>query len=272
MITSTVLEHSRDTNATLNVLLAEDNEVNQKLATRLLEKRGHSVVVVKNGREALEAIRKANYDLVLMDVQMPEMDGIEATAALRLAELETGLHLPVIAMTALVMKGDRERCIAAGMDGYLPKPIRSQELDEVLDNCVARKTRSTGSAELASVPPPMNLQEAIDARELLERVGDERDFLAELVNTFRDDFPKQLETMTTALKDGNATQLTLAAHSLKGALSNLAAPRAAVLAAGVEAAGKSGNFPSAEIALKDLRPELARVVDALNALCEEIVQ
>ena len=271
MITSTVLEHSRDANAALMVLLAEDNAVNQKLATRLLEKRGHSVVVAKNGREALEAIRNAEYDLVLMDVQMPEMDGIEATAALRAAERETGRHLPVIAMTALVMKGDRERCLACGMDGYLPKPIRSQELDEVLDKYVAGKAHGSAPAEQASPESLAVIQEAIDARELLERIGDEREFLGELVNTFRDDFPKQLETMTVALKDRNATQLTLAAHSLKGALSNLAAQRAAGLAAGVESAGKSGDFSSAELGLRDLKPELARVVDALNALCQETV-
>jgi two-component system sensor histidine kinase/response regulator len=269
MITSTVLEHCRDASATLRVLLAEDNEVNQKLATRLLEKRGHSVIVVKNGREALEAIRNAEYDLVLMDVQMPEMDGIAATAALRAIERETGRHLPVIAMTALVMKGDRERCLGAGMDGYLPKPIRSQELDEVLDKYVTQKIRGSGPAEQTS--PPAAIQEAVDARELLERIGDEREFLAELVNTFRDDFPKQLEAMTIALNDGNATQLALAAHSLKGALSNLAAPRAAGLAAGVESAGKSGDLPGAALGLQDLKPELARVVDALNALCQETV-
>ena len=271
MITSTVLEHSRDANATLRVLLAEDNEVNQKLATRLLEKRGHSVTVVKNGREALEAIRNAEYDLVLMDVQMPEMDGIAATTALRAMEKETGRHLPVIAMTALVMKGDRERCLGAGMDGYLPKPIRSQELDEVLDKYVTQKTRDSGAAEQTAPIPPAAIQEAVDARELLERIGDEREFLAELVNTFRDDFPKQLEVMTNALKDGNAAHLTLAAHSLKGALSNLAAQRAAGLAAGVEGAGKSGDLPGAELGLRELKPELARVVDALNALCQETV-
>jgi HPt (histidine-containing phosphotransfer) domain-containing protein len=155
------------------------------------------------------------------------------------------------------------------MDGYLPKPIRSQELDEVLDKYVTQKIRGSGPAEQTS--PPAAIQEAVDARELLERIGDEREFLAELVNTFRDDFPKQLEAMTIALNDGNATQLALAAHSLKGALSNLAAQRAAGLAAGVESAGKSGDLPGAALGLRDLKPELARVVDALNALCQETV-
>ena len=117
----------------LRILLAEDNAVNQRLATRLLEKRGHRVTVASNGREALEALQKETYDLVLMDVQMPELDGMEATTKLREREKIHGGHQPVIALTAHAMKGDEERCLAAGMDGYLTKPISPQELDKVLD-------------------------------------------------------------------------------------------------------------------------------------------
>jgi two-component system sensor histidine kinase/response regulator len=112
----------RDPAKSLRILLAEDNAVNQKLATRLLEKRGHDVVVAWNGLETLSALEQGSFDLVLMDVQMPEMDGLEATKELRKKEKGTGRHQPVVAMTALVMKGDRERCLAAGMDGYLPNP------------------------------------------------------------------------------------------------------------------------------------------------------
>jgi CheY-like chemotaxis protein len=117
----------------LAVLLAEDNAVNQQLVVRLLEKRGHRVVVTSNGREALKALEKVSFDLVLMDVQMPEMDGFEATAALREKEKVTGGHLPVVALTAHAMTGDRERCLAAGMDGYLAKPIRTRELEDLLE-------------------------------------------------------------------------------------------------------------------------------------------
>jgi two-component system sensor histidine kinase/response regulator len=116
----------------LLILLAEDNRVNQKVAIRLLEKRGHQVVLVTNGQEALDALALHSFDLVLMDVHMPEMDGIQATMAIREKEKLTGLHQPLIAMTALAMKGDRERCLAAGMDGYLSKPIDSAELDILL--------------------------------------------------------------------------------------------------------------------------------------------
>jgi two-component system sensor histidine kinase/response regulator len=124
-------------------LLAEDNAVNQRLATRLLEKRGHRVTLAANGREALSALEKQPFDLVLMDVQMPEMDGLEATSILRQREQEREGHQPVIALTAHAMKGDQERCLAAGMDGYLTKPIRPQELDEILDKYIAvRKERT----------------------------------------------------------------------------------------------------------------------------------
>jgi CheY-like chemotaxis protein len=116
----------------LRVLLAEDNLVNQKVVTRLLEKRGHRVMVAGNGREALDALGRENFDLVLMDVQMPEMDGFETTAVIREKEKSSGVHQPVVALTANAMKGDRAQCLSAGMDAYLTKPIRSDELDALL--------------------------------------------------------------------------------------------------------------------------------------------
>jgi two-component system, sensor histidine kinase and response regulator len=115
----------------------EDNAVNQTLAVRLLEKRGYVVSVAGNGREGLAAFERENFDVVLMDVQMPEMDGFEATAAIREKEKTTGLHLPIIAMTANALKGDEERCIAAGMDGYISKPIRTLELFATIERLLA---------------------------------------------------------------------------------------------------------------------------------------
>ncbi|HTT32763.1 MAG TPA: response regulator [Methylomirabilota bacterium] len=131
----------------LRILLAEDNLVNQQLAMRLLEKRGHHVVVTANGQEALAALDKSTFDLVLMDVQMPEMDGFEATAAIRQKEKTNGQRLPIVALTAHAMKGDREKCLAAGMDGYLSKPLRPQELDEVLDLYLARSVEDLNQSE-----------------------------------------------------------------------------------------------------------------------------
>jgi CheY-like chemotaxis protein len=117
----------------LRLLLAEDNAVNRRLASRLIEKRGHTVVMVNNGREAVQALSRETFDLVIMDVEMPEMDGFEATAAIRAKELGTDTHVPIIAMTAHTMAGDRERCRAAGMDAYVSKPIRAQELYNAID-------------------------------------------------------------------------------------------------------------------------------------------
>jgi two-component system sensor histidine kinase/response regulator len=122
----------REKGGKLRILLAEDNKVNQLLAVRLLEKRGHKVTVTANGKEALAALERDSFDLVFMDVQMPEMDGLEATAAIRKKEIASENHLPVIAMTAHAMVGDRERCLEAGMDDYITKPIRLDELDNLL--------------------------------------------------------------------------------------------------------------------------------------------
>jgi CheY-like chemotaxis protein len=138
LVTRYSLGDARDPSTILRVLLAEDNPVNQRVASRLLEKRGHRVQVVSDGREAVAALEKENFDLVFMDVQMPEMDGFEATAAIRRKEEGGAVHQRIIALTAHAMKGDKERCIAAGMDGYLSKPIRAQELDDILDKYVAR--------------------------------------------------------------------------------------------------------------------------------------
>jgi two-component system, sensor histidine kinase and response regulator len=122
--------------SSLHILLAEDNLVNQRLVVRLLEKRGHTLVVANDGREAMAALRHARFDLVLMDVQMPEMDGFEATQGIRQQEELTGTHVPIIAMTAHAMKGDEECCLAAGMDGYVSKPVDVKKLFEVIQQVV----------------------------------------------------------------------------------------------------------------------------------------
>jgi len=148
LITRYSLQDAREPVFSLKILLAEDNAVNQKLAVRLLEKRGHRVSVAGNGLEALEALKRDSFDLVFMDVQMPDMDGLEATTALRQNEKGGQFHQRVIALTAHAMQGDREKCVAAGMDGYLTKPIKPSELDLVLEDCLAR---------LSSAPMPADL-------------------------------------------------------------------------------------------------------------------
>jgi signal transduction histidine kinase/DNA-binding response OmpR family regulator len=148
LITRYSLHDAREPSSSLRILLAEDNLVNQRLATRLLEKRGHSVVLAAHGREAVSAFEKESFDLVLMDLQMPEMDGFEATAVIREKERVTGNHLPIVALTAHAMKGDREKCLEGGMDGYLTKPIRPQELDDLLESYVERRRKAAEEPEV----------------------------------------------------------------------------------------------------------------------------
>jgi CheY-like chemotaxis protein len=147
LVTRFSVKDEREPGTSLKILLAEDNAVNQRLAVRLLEKRGHRVVVAETGLEALRALEKEAFDLVFMDVQMPEMDGLEATAAIRAKERATGSHQQVIALTAHAMKGDRETCLAGGMDDYLSKPIRPAELDQVLERFQAMRTVITNAKE-----------------------------------------------------------------------------------------------------------------------------
>jgi two-component system, sensor histidine kinase and response regulator len=267
MITRDSLQAERDPEQCLDILLAEDNIVNQKLAVRLLEKRGHKVMVAGNGREALAALAHRSYDLVLMDVQMPELGGIEATTILREREKLTGDHQFIVAMTALVMKNDRERCLAAGMDDYLPKPIRPQELDEVLDACMAKRSSSPKEVSHTNVS-----DHPVNADELLERLDGDRVFLAELTDLFRADYPRQIQAIRAAIQQNDALVVKQASHALKGALSNLAASQAREMAANLERLGTSGNLEPAQIVLGDLEREIARTVESLDALCQEAIQ
>jgi two-component system, sensor histidine kinase and response regulator len=254
----------RDPAKSLRILLAEDNAVNQKLATRLLEKRGHDVVVAWNGLETLSALEQGSFDLVLMDVQMPEMDGLEATKELRKKEKGTGRHQPVVAMTALVMKGDRERCLAAGMDGYLAKPIHPQQLDEVLDAHVSRHHAVTSSSARLQIA-----DDAVDIEDLLARVDGDRVFLLELVEIFRADYPKQVQIARKALAQKDAIAVKRAGHALRGALANLGARKACSMAEALEVIGSSSDFELAESALMQLESEMGRVARSLDGLCQE---
>jgi two-component system, sensor histidine kinase and response regulator len=265
-----VTRYSVDENAPvsrLEILLVEDNPVNQKLALRLLEKRGHQVVVAGNGKEALAELNKKPFDLVLMDVQMPEMDGLEATRRLREKEKSTGLHQPVIAMTALVMKGDRERCLDAGMDAYLSKPIRPQELDQILDSYKGKVCVDAPKAE----PKPLQKSTVCSADELLERVGGDREFLHELVEIFREDYPAQILTAKEAAARGDHEALRRVGHSLKGALKNLAAPTASRLASELEELAASEALTPALGLIAGLDVEVSRVLEVLDSLCLEPV-
>ena len=266
VITRYSLREMNPETRSLRILLAEDNLVNQKLASRLLEKRNHTVTIACNGKEALAALEKDHFDLVLMDMQMPEMDGFEATKILREREKSNGSHQPVVAMTALAMNGDKERCLEAGMDGYLSKPIRPQELDDLLDSYTALKDADERQSE--SKP---EAKSPVDAAQLLDRIDGDRALLAELVDLFRAEFPSYLRSAQQAIdqQDGNA--LRMAGHTLKGAFANLSATKAATLAGELEDLAKSfdASFDStrAQATLDHLAHEITNLMRALEALC-----
>ena len=267
MITRHTLRAETPASKGLQILLAEDNPVNQKLAIKMLEKRGHQIVLAGNGKEALTALAKRSFDLVLMDVQMPVMDGLEATRQLREQEKKTGRHQAVVAMTALVMKGDKERCMEAGMDGYIAKPIRPQELDDVLDRFAQDVAKSAAPAPVVRSANP-----AVCMEELLERVDGDRSFLVELIELFRGDYPTLLTTARDAADTGDTSALQRAAHTLQGVLGNLAAMKAAGIAGELEAMASAGNMDATPGKVKELEQEAAHVMATLEGFCLEQVQ
>jgi two-component system, sensor histidine kinase and response regulator len=252
----------------LRILLAEDNPMNQKLAVRLLEKQGHSVTVAWNGREALERLgacapgTEPPFDVVLMDVQMPEMDGLEAVAAIRQQEAGTGRRIPVIAMTAYAMKGDRENFLGAGMDAYVSKPIRPEALYAVIGDVVP-------PPEPAAATASCQLQELVDWDEALAQVGGDVGLLKELAVVFIDECPRWLAGIRNGLARGDAGQVKAAAHPLKGSLGTFAAkgPHEAALA--LETMARHGQLAGAPEALDRLERQLEPFLAALTAFARE---
>jgi two-component system, sensor histidine kinase and response regulator len=246
----------------LRVLLAEDNVVNQRLAVRLLERRGHEVVVAANGREALIAHESAGFDVILMDVHMPEMGGFEATAQVREREGRSGRRTPIVAMTACAMKGDRERCLEAGMDGYVAKPVREEDLWQAIGGVLADREGPdpTGRHEGPEAPG------IIDEGEILARMGGDPELVAELAGLFLSDCPRLVEGVGAAVGGGDAPGLQLAAHALKGALSHFGASAALEAARGLEAMGHAGDVADSPRALATLVQEIDRLGPALRRL------
>ncbi len=247
----------------LHVLLSEDNPVNQKLAVRLLEKRGHTVVMAGDGKEALAALARRPFDLVLLDVQMPDMDGYEAAARIRREEKGTGRHVPILAMTAYAMKGDRERCLAAGMDGYVAKPIQPAELFETIDRLLP-----PGEAA-PEEPPAPPATEAPNRSEALRRVGDDAELLRELAGLFLDSYPQQLTELRTAFGVGDGPTVQRLAHTLKGAVGVFGARFAFEAALRLEATARAGDLTAAEQARIGLEEALGRLRPALAAWAAE---
>ena len=222
------------------MLLAEDNAVNQKLVVGMLAEDGHEITVVGNGRDAVAAVGREAFDVVLMDVQMPEMSGLEATAAIRKAERGSTRHVPIVAMTAHAMKGDRERFLAAGMDEYVAKPLR---IDEVFA-AIEAVTRGRPSASRTQAPHESRGTE-LDLATILAGVGGKRDLLAEVLDVFLVDAPLRLADARAALEKSDAAGVAGQAHTLKSmiGLFTMAEPFAA--ARELEAVARRGDLPLA---------------------------
>jgi CheY-like chemotaxis protein len=210
----------------LDILLAEDSQVNQRLAVAMLQKHGHKVQVAATGHEVLAACKRHQFDLILMDVQMPEMDGLEATAAIRVRERQTGGHVPIVAMTAHAMKGDRERCLDAGMDGYVAKPIHTADVFSAMASALKLASRSqagqassasSGDGPVAKPPPPVP-GGAVDWPTALHSVNGDPDLLQEVIEAALEEIPRQAAAVCEAGQRRDATAMRLAAHSLKGAV------------------------------------------------------
>lgn len=245
----------------LRILLAEDNAVNRQLAMRLLEKWGHSVTAVNDGRQALETVERKKFDLVLMDVQMPEMDGLEATRMIRKKEKSTGTHLPVIAVTAHVMKGDSEKCLAAGADDYVSKPIQAEELYAAIG-------RLRGSAEGTEDPLKKSVAApactVLNSEEILEHVQGDRELLAEIIRLFRDEAPALLRSLRQAVEHGDAPAISRTSHTLKGSLGNFGFGPAFQVAKKMDEMARAGDAAAAGEMLPALEFEIGRLQSALE--------
>jgi CheY-like chemotaxis protein len=217
----------------LKVLVAEDNRFNQQVIQRMLERRGHTVRVVPNGSETLAALGQSAFDLLLLDVNMPEMDGFEAIRTIREREKTSGNHLRVIALTALSGKRDRERCIEAGMDDFLAKPVRAAEVDAMLE-------RVTAPQPAVEPGTPAADSSLIDATTVLSGCDGDAALLADMIQLFEDEAPKLLARVEAAMQSSNAEQLRIAAHSLRGLISSFSTS-AAKAAQAVEQLGIEGR-------------------------------
>ena len=256
----------------LRILVAEDNPVNQTLAALLLQKQGHSVVLAGNGKEALAALERQAFDLVLMDVQMPVMDGFEATGRVREKEKATGgRHIPIIATTAHAIKGDRERCLGAGMDGYVSKPIDADELAEAIASHAPAHSRPAAAEHRRRPPPAPTVVIDIDERVRypLKRVGGKVENLKKIARVFETESARSLQEIREATAARDGPRLWRAAHSFKGAVALFGVADASdstVLR--LEHAGREGDFPAARDALDGLEKAMTRVNDLVATILQ----
>ncbi len=257
-----ITRHSlREQERSLRILLAEDNAVNQVVAQRVLHKCGHHVRTVNNGKEALDALENQTFDAVLMDVQMPELDGLQATAEIRRREKVSGAHLPIVAMTAHALKGDRERCLAAGMDGYVSKPVCASELYEVLENLSSH--REPHAAESRTQGPAAS-EPAFDRARALQNLSGSEELFVEIAAVFLEHTPRVLAEIRTAIAERDSKLLERAAHTLRGSVSVFGAEAAMAAAKKLESLGHDGEVDRANRIFATLQSEIIRLTAALT--------
>jgi signal transduction histidine kinase/CheY-like chemotaxis protein/HPt (histidine-containing phosphotransfer) domain-containing protein len=250
----------------LQILVAEDNAVNLKLASRILTKAGHHVTAALDGAQAVAAFQSNTYDVILMDVQMPVMDGLDATREIRTIEaLEKRKPTPIIAVTARAMKGDRQACIEAGMNGYISKPIVLEELRSALNEvagqiAITEKDMSTPN-EAAGIDP-----DVLDYHVLSEFADGDSAFIIDVIDLFLETAPSLIQRIENAIDSLDSEEIEAAAHSLKGALSSIQAPRASRAASMLEIMGSDRNLDDASTAYRDLRREMDILVLALRTI------
>jgi CheY-like chemotaxis protein/HPt (histidine-containing phosphotransfer) domain-containing protein len=254
----------------LRVLLAEDSPVNQKVALQLLERMGHETVVAGDGREALDALAREQFDLVLMDVQMPELDGLTATRLLRQRERKEGGHVPVVAMTANAMKGDRERCLAAGMDGYLAKPIRAEQFQAAVEHyamgTVMPPSTEAAPEETLEPAPRRRDDDVFDLETALATAGDSMDTLHEVAAVFLEQAPLMLEELRAAIAADDAATVRRAAHTIRGSASIFGAAAVVRAAGTLEKNARAGDLAGAQVLALELERETDRLRRALQRL------
>jgi signal transduction histidine kinase/DNA-binding response OmpR family regulator/HPt (histidine-containing phosphotransfer) domain-containing protein len=263
-----------DTAGPRRILLAEDNPTNRILALRILERKGHTVLIADNGKEAVELLAKHDVDVVLMDVQMPVMGGFEATRAIRERDRSTGRHTPIIAMTAHAMKGDRERCLDAGMDDYISKPIDSARLLSLVAQTDASAPSPvppvpvTAAAPAAAPAAAAPRGRACDVDAFIARVGGDVELAREMSILFIPDAVRLLDAIRDAVAEGNAERLRQEAHALKGAAGNFGAALVVAGASDLEMIGKSGDLSRSKAVLVTLNLDAVQLIDALRAFGE----
>jgi PAS domain S-box-containing protein len=252
--------------AALRVLVAEDNATNQKLVSAMLESHGHTVTVVGNGRLAVERSAQQPFDVILMDVQMPEMSGLEATAAIRKQEEGTGRHLPIVALTARAMAGDREQCLAAGMDAYVAKPLRVSELFAAIDMVL------TGTPAATPVEATEAATRSIDVSALLAGFAGRADLVTEVIDVFIADAALMVSRLRNAAQAGNVTELAAAAHGLKGSAGLFSQGDVYELARALEIRARSGDGSDAIAASDAIEASVARLVSELRGVREKLAR